>query len=218
MIFGCVGGGPAGVSGQRQGGRANALSGLPGPAGRGRRSHFEFRYRQSWAADAGARLHLDFLCDGGAGHEGCSEETARHIWFTRGCLAFPSLSPATSAQKICPRAAVCCPLRGKSFAHRHASAHCSVSPRMCPSASPGCVQAMEHAWHAKRLPRARSGGFPPPDFVPTRREDSSLVISTSTGRAKPDAFTMAKMQGKAPTRRPQIVERIAVEPQNCAEH
>jgi hypothetical protein len=88
-----VGGGPAGGPwGQRRGGRAKALSGLPGAAGRGRRSHFEFRYRQSWAADAGARLHLDFLCDGGAGHEGCSEETARHIWVTGGCLAFPSLA------------------------------------------------------------------------------------------------------------------------------
>ena len=80
------------MRGAARGGRAKAPSGLPGPAGRGRRSHFEFRYRQSWAADAGARLHLNFLCDGGAGHEGCSEETARHIWVTGGCLAFPSLA------------------------------------------------------------------------------------------------------------------------------
>ena len=79
----------------------------------------------------------------------------------------------------------------------------------------GLLYPKEHGLLKKANP-ARSGGFPPPDFVLTRREDSSLEISTSTGRAKPDAFT--KMQGKAPTRRPQIVERIAVEPQNCSEY
>ena len=36
------------MRGAARGGRAKALSGLPGPAGRRRRSHFEFRYRQSW--------------------------------------------------------------------------------------------------------------------------------------------------------------------------
>ena len=109
------------MRGAARGGRAKALSGLPGPAGRGRRSHFEFRYRQSWAADAGARLHLDFLCDSGAGHEGCSEETARHIWVTGGSLAFPSLSPATSAQKIC---------RGRRFAVRWRGNHLRIGTRV----------------------------------------------------------------------------------------
>ena len=39
-------------------------------------------------------------------------------------------------------------------------------------------QTKEHGL-LKRLPPARSGGFPPPDFVTNRREDSSLVINTS---------------------------------------
>ena len=203
------------MRGAARGGRAKALSGLPGPAGRGRRSHFEFRLSTNWAADAGARLHLDFLCDSGAGHEGCGEETARHVWVTGGCLAFPSNKPGDVCTKNMPRAAVCCPLRGKSFAHRHASAHSSVSPRMCPSASPGCFQAMEHAWHAKRLPPARSGGFPPPDFVTNRREDSSLVINTS--RSGKTRSTQQKCR-QGPQTGGAFVERIAVEPQNCAEY
>ena len=148
------------MRGAARGGRAKALSGLPGPAGRGRRSHFEFRYRQSWAADAGARLHLDFLCDSGAGHEGCSEETARHIWVTGGCLAFPSNKPGDVCTKNMPRAAVCCPLRGKSFAHRHASAYSSVSPRMCPAAScRGCFPQRSMAC-LKGCPLQDLGAFP----------------------------------------------------------
>ena len=147
------------MRGAARGGRAKALSGLPGPAGRGRRSHFEFRYRQSWAADAGARLHLDFLCDGGAGHEGCSEETARHIWVTRGCLAFPSLSPATSAQKIC---------RGRRFAVRWRGNHLRIGTRVLillrrhgcvPPHRAGAASPKEHGL-LKRLPPARSGAFP----------------------------------------------------------
>ena len=47
----------------------------------------------------------------------------------------PFLKPGDVCTKNMPRAAVCCPLRGKSFAHRHASAHSSVSPRICPAAS-----------------------------------------------------------------------------------
>ena len=127
----------------------------------------------------------------------------------------PFLKPGDVCTKNMPRAAVCCPLRGKSFAHRHASAHSSVSPRMCPSASPGCFQAMEHAWHAKRLPRARSGGFPPPDFVPTRREDSSLVINTSQVGQNPKPSAKCR---QGPNQAAAFVERIAVEPKNCAEY
>ena len=79
----------------------------------------------------------------------------------------------------------------------------------------GLLSPREHGL-LKRLPPARSGGFPPPDFVPTRREDSSLVINTSrSGKtAKPEAFSKI---GKAPTGGA-LVERIAVEPQNCSEY
>ena len=147
--------------GQRRGGRANALSGLPGRPGRGRRSYFEFRLSTKWAADAGARLHLDFLCDSGAGHEGCGEDTARHVWVTGGCLAFPSNKPGDVCTKNMPRAAVCCPLRGKSFAHPHASAYSSVSPRMCPAASCWDCFPGKGAWPAQKgCPLQDLGAFP----------------------------------------------------------
>ena len=181
------------MRGAARGGRAKALSGLPGRPARGRRSHFEFRYRQSWAADAGARLHLDFLCDSGAGHEGCSEETARHIWVTGGCLAFPSLSPATSAQKICPR---------RRFAVRWRGNHLRIGTRvlilLCRN---GCVprhpRAAFRPWSMhgmlKGCPVQDLGAFPRLILsLPVAR--TRLLSSVPQGWAKPEAFS--KMQAR----------------------
>ena len=150
-------GGRLGAAPRRPGKRPERAAGAPGP-----RAPLVFRVSLSTklAADAGARLHLDFLCDSGAGHEGCGEETARHVWVTGGCLAFPSNKPGDVCTKNMPRAAVCCPLRGKSFAHRHASAHSSVSPRMCPAAScRGCFP--KGAWPAKKVAPCKIWGFSP---------------------------------------------------------
>ena len=100
----------------------------------------------------------------------------------------PFLSPATSAQKICPRAAVCCPLEGKSFAHRHASAHSSVSPRICPAAScRGCFP--KGAWPAKKVAPCKIWGFSPHNFVPTRRGDSGAWHQYVDRSGKPVAFS-----------------------------
>ena len=82
------------------------------------------------------------------------------------------LSPATSAQKIC---------RGRRFAVRWRGNHLRIGTRVlvpfCVATDvsrrivPGLLSPKEHGL-LKRLPPARSGGFPPPDFVTNRREDS----------------------------------------------
>ena len=188
----CVGGGPAGDawgSARRPGKGPERAAGPSGP-----RAALVFRVSLStkWAADAGARLHLDFLCDSGAGHEGCSEETARHIWVTGGCLAFPSLSPATSAQKICPRAAVCCPLRGN---HLRIGTrvlillcrHGCVPPHRAGAAFP------KGAWPAKKgCPLQDLGAFPRLILSLPVARTWGRVIGSIRSEPKPEAFS--KMQ------------------------
>ena len=64
-----------------------AHSGCRGAAGAARISSFVIDI--FWAAtDAGARLHLDFLCDGGAGHEGCKRRP-RAIFGLLGAVRVP---------------------------------------------------------------------------------------------------------------------------------
>ena len=168
-------GGRLGAAPRRPGKRPERAAGAPGP-----RAPLVFRVSLStkWAADAGARLHLDFLCDGGAGHEGCSEETARHIWVTGGCLAFPSLARRRLHKKYA---------RGRRFAVRWRGNHLRIGTRvlilLCrhgyvPPHRAGAASPKEHGLLKKAAP-CKIWGFPPPDFVPTRREDSSLVINTS---------------------------------------
>ena len=58
----------------------------------------------------------------------------------------------------------------------------------------GLLSPKEHGLLKKAAP-ARSGGFPPPDFVTNRREDSSLVINTSrSGKTR----STQQNAGKAP--------------------
>ena len=194
------------MRGAARGGRAKALSGLPGPAGRGRRSHFEFRYRQSWAADAGARLHLNFLCDSGAGHEGCSEETARHIWVT-GAASRSFLKPGDVCTKNMPRAAVCCPLRGN-----HLRIGTRVILCVATDVPPHRAGALSPKEHGSKKAALQDLGLSPPILSPPSRALS--LVTAATRWATRVAFSKS---GKAPTGG-RAVERIAVEPQNCAEY
>ena len=114
----------------------------------------------------------------------------------------PFLKPGDVCTKNMPEAAVCCPLRGKSFAHRHASAHSSVSPRMCPAAScRGCFP--KGAWPAKKgCPLQDLGAFPRLILsLPVAR--TRLLSSVPRQVAQnPMHSPIAIAQGKAPTRRP----------------
>ena len=78
----------------------------------------------------------------------------------------------------------------------------------------GLLSPKEHGLLKKAAP-CKIWGFPPPDFVPTRREDSSLVINTSRS-CKTRSIQQKSKQG--PQTGGAFVERIAVEPQNCAEY
>ena len=63
----------------------------------------------------------------------------------------------------------------------------------------GLLSPKEHGLLKKAAP-CKIWGFPPPDFVPTRREDSSLVINTS--RSGKTRSIQQKWRMEAPTRRP----------------
>ena len=63
----------------------------------------------------------------------------------------------------------------------------------------GLLSPKEHGLLKKAAP-CKICGFSSPNFVPTRREDSSLVINTSrSGKTR----STQQNAGKAPTRRPQ---------------
>ena len=203
------------MRGAARGGWAKAPSGLPGPAGRGRRSHFEFRYRQSWAADAGARLHLDFLCDSGAGHEGCGEETARHVWVTGGCLAFPSNKPGDVCTKNMPRAAVCCPLRGKFCAWARERSFFCVATDVSRRIVPGLLSGKGALPAQTGCPLQDLGAFP--RLILSLPVARTRLLSSIPRQVAQNPMHSAKV-AKAPKPGAAIVERIAVEPQNCSKY
>ena len=184
------------MCGRRTGGRLGAAPRRPGKGPEraagpsGPRAPLVFRVSLStkWAADAGARLHLDFLCDSGAGHEGCSEETARHIWVTGGCLAFPSLARRRLHKKYA---------RGRRFAVRWRGNHLRIGTRvlilLCRN---GCVprhpRAAFRPWSMhgmlKGCPVQDLGAFPRLILsLPVAR--TRLLSSIPRGRAQPEALS-----------------------------
>ena len=78
----------------------------------------------------------------------------------------------------------------------------------------GLLSPKEHGLLKKAAP-CKICGFSSPNFVPTRREDSSLVINTSTVGQNPKPSAKCR---QGPNQAAAFVERIAVEPKNCAEY
>ena len=79
----------------------------------------------------------------------------------------------------------------------------------------GLLYPKEHGLLKKANP-ARSGGFPPPDFVLTRREDSGAWHQYVDRSGKTRSILQKLAQ--APDQAAAIVECIAVKPQNYSKY
>ncbi len=169
------------MRGAARGGRAKALRGLPGPAARGRRSHFEFRYRQSWQRTL-ARASIWTSCATAAQATRAAARRPRAIFgLLGGCLAFPSKARRRLHKKYAEGGGLLSVEGEIIYASARECSFFCVATDVSRRLVLGLLSPKEHGLLKKAAP-CKICGFSSPNFVPTRREDSSLVINTSRSR------------------------------------